>query len=115
MVAFQTSDQVAMVVLGLFIGAGILSLGRPRLDADASGIRVRNVLTTTVPWSAVYAIRFDRHSPWAALLLVNEDELPLLALQAADGERAVIAVQGLRALLEASRAGEPAAGEPRGG
>jgi hypothetical protein len=111
-VAFQTSDQVAMVVLGLFLGAGILSLGRPRLDADASGIRVRNVLTTTLPWSAVYAIRFDRHSPWAALLLVNEDELPLLALQAADGERAVATVRGLRALLAASREGEAAAGTP---
>jgi hypothetical protein len=111
-VAFQTSDQVAMVVLGLFVGAGILSLGRPRLDADASGIRVRNVLTTTVPWSSVHSIRFDRHSPWAALLLVNEDELPLLALQAADGERSVAAVRGLRALLAASREADAAEDRP---
>lgn len=109
-VAFQTSDQVAMIVLGLFIGAGILSLGRPRLDADVTGIRVRNVLTTTVPWSVVYAVRFDRHSPWAALLLTNEDEIPLLALQAADGKRALVAVEGLRALMAAAHA--QAAGSP---
>ena len=43
-VSFHTSDQVAMVGLGLAQGAGVLLVGRSRVDADAEGLRVRNVV-----------------------------------------------------------------------
>lgn len=99
-VAFQTSDQVAMVGLGLALGASILLLGRSRVDADGEGIQVRNiVLTHQLPWQAVRAITFTEHSPWAHLQLSNGDQLALLAVQANDRQRAVTAVRGLRALL----------------
>jgi hypothetical protein len=99
-VSFHTSDQVAMIGLGLAMGAGVLLVGRSRVDADADGLRVRNVVVHhAVPWSAVRAVRFDEHSPWATLLLTNDDELAVSAVQAADGERALLAVRGLRALL----------------
>ena len=113
-VAFQTADQVAMVVLGLAMGAGVLLVARPRVDADAAGIRVRNVVGThELPWSMVRAVRFDRHSPWASLLLSNGDELSVLAVQAADRGRAVDAVEGLRALLAAAtRPRTPPRGPP---
>ena len=103
-VAFQTADQVAMMGLGLAMGAAVLWVARPRVDADARGIRVRNVLGDhELPWSVVRAVLFDRHSPWATLLLSNGDELAVLAVQAADKERAAVAVEALRALLAASR------------
>jgi hypothetical protein len=99
-VSFHTSDQVAMVGLGLALGAGVLLVGRSRVEADADGIRVRNVVMNhELPWAAVQAVRFDEHSPWATLLLTNDDELAVSAVQAADGERALVAVRGLRALL----------------
>jgi hypothetical protein len=99
-VSFHTSDQVAMVGLGLAMGAGVLLIGRSRVDADADGVRVRNVVMNhDVPWSMVRAVRFNEHSPWATLLLTNDDELAVSAVQAADGERALLAVRGLRALL----------------
>jgi hypothetical protein len=99
-VAFHTADQVAMVGLGLALGAGVLMVGRSRVDADAEVIRVRNVVIShELPWSAVRAVRFDEHSPWATLLLTNDDELAVSAVQAADGARALVAVRGLRALL----------------
>ena len=108
-VAFGPTDQVAMAGLGLFLGAGILALGRPRVDADASGIRARNLLgERTVRWSAVQAVRFDERFRWATLLLTNDDEFAVLALQGWDGERAAAAVEGLRALLAAARAQQPA-------
>ena len=107
-VSFHTSDQVAMVGLGLVMGAGVLLVGRSRVDADAEGLRVRNVLMNhEVPWSAVRAVRFDEHSPWATLLLTNDDELAVSAVQAADGERALVAVRGLRALLADHQARHP--------
>jgi hypothetical protein len=108
-VSFHTSDQVAMIVLGLVLGAGILALGRPRVDADAAGVRVRNILGShALPWELVRSVRFDRSSAWATLLLANGDELAVLAVQASDKERALAAVEGLRALLAFHRPPEPA-------
>ena len=105
---FTTADQVAVVGLGLVLGAGLLALGRPRVDADATGVRVRNLFgEREVPWAAVRAVRFDRRFRWATLLLTNDDEFAVLAIQGADGDRAVEAVEGLRALLAANRAQQP--------
>jgi hypothetical protein len=107
-VTYRTSDQAAMVGLGLVLAAGILFLGRSRVDADAEGVRVRNlVVHHQLPWQAVQAVRFDRKSAWASLLLENGDEISLLAVQAVDKEHAVRAVEGLRALRAAARANDP--------
>jgi hypothetical protein len=103
-VRFQTSDQLAMFGIGLALGAGIVLLGRSRVDADAAGVRVRNVVGgRELPWSVVRAVRFDRKSAWATLLLESGDEVAVLAVQAIDGERAVQAVEGLRRLRDAAR------------
>ena len=108
-VAFGWVDQVAMIGLGVCLGAGILTLGRSRVDADSSGVAVRNLFVRHVyPWAAVRAVRFDRHSSWASLLLTNGDEVSVLAVQAGDREHAVRAVDGLRALLAQAKAAEPA-------
>jgi hypothetical protein len=108
-VVFGTVDQLAVAGLGVALGAGVLLLGRSRVDADAEGVRVRNLaITHQVPWTAVRAVAFDRTSSWASLVLRNGDEMSLLAVQAVDKERAVAAVEGLRALLAEARATEPA-------
>ncbi len=108
-VQFGVVDQVAIGGLGLILGAGIALLGRSRVDADADGIRVRNVaMTRELGWRSVRAVRFDRKSAWASLLLENGDETSLLAVQAVDREHAVRAVEGLRALHAAARAKDPA-------
>ena len=108
-VDFGPTDQVAMAGLGLFLGAGVLALGRPRVDADAAGVRVRNLLgRADLPWEAVRAVRFDRGAAWASLELANGDEMAVAAVQAVDGERAAVAVEGLRALHAAARARQPA-------
>ena len=108
-VTYRAADQVAMVGIGVLLGAGILLLGRARVDADAQGLRVRNVVGRhEVPWSMVRAVRFDPGSAWASLWLTNDDELALLAVQAADKMHAVRAVEGLRALHAHAKAQEPA-------
>ena len=107
-VRFGVVDQVAIAGLGLVMGAGILFLGRSRVDADARGLRWRNVvLQHELPWSAVRAVAFERKSPWAQLELRNGDAVALFAVQAVDKARAVEAVEGLRALLAAAKAQEP--------
>ena len=108
MVAFRTSDQIAIFGLGLALGAAIMALGRSRVDADAEGVRVRNIVVRhELPWTAVRAVSFARTSSWATLQLENDDEVAVLAVQAADKERAVRAVEALRALHAAKRAQDP--------
>lgn len=101
---FQMADQIAMTLLGVVLAGAALLLTRPRVQADADGIRVRNVLGfTALPWGVVARVRFDEGDSWASLDLHDDDSVALLAVQANDGESAVETVLGLRRLLAASR------------
>ncbi|TFV50377.1 PH domain-containing protein [Blastococcus sp. TF02A-35] len=101
-------DQVAIAGLGLVLAFGVVFLGRSRVDADADGVRVRNLLVHhQLPWTAVRAVRFDRTSYWGSLLLENGDEVSLLGLQSFDAQSAVRGVEALRALHAAARAKDP--------
>jgi len=117
-VVFGPSDQVAMLVLGLIVAGGVLVVARPSVTADVRGLRVRNILVShDVPWEAVREVAFRDGSPWAVLELADDDQVALLAIQAADRERAVAAVRGLRALQgrhAARSAAGPADGRPAG-
>lgn len=108
---FQRGDQLAMIGLGVFGALGILLFTRPRVVADARGVRVRNVIGShELPWEVVRGVRFDRGAPWASLELYDDDLLPMVALQAADKERAVEGVRALRRLHQAhlaALAGDP--------
>jgi hypothetical protein len=100
---FERGDQTAMIGLGVLIGLGILAFCRPRVCADESGIRIRNVVGGyDLPWSVVRAVRFDRNSPWATLELYDDEQVSVHALQAADKEYAVDGVRKLRALHRAA-------------
>ncbi|TDB72807.1 PH domain-containing protein [Micromonospora sp. KC723] len=99
---FQRGDQLAMVGLGVFGALVILLFTRPRVEADARGVRVRNVVGSyELPWEVVRGVRFDRGAPWASLELHDDDLLPMVALQAADKEIAVEGVRALRRLHQA--------------
>ncbi|TDC59872.1 PH domain-containing protein [Micromonospora sp. KC207] len=99
---FQRGDQLAMIGLGVLGALGILLFTRPRVEADALGVRVRNVLGSyELPWEVVRGVRFDRGAPWASLELHDDDLLPMMALQAADKELAVQGVRALRRLHQA--------------
>jgi hypothetical protein len=100
---FQRGDQTAMIGLGVLLGLGILAFTRPRVTADADGVKVRNVIGGyDLPWTAVRAVRFDRNSPWATLEMHDDDTVSVHALQAADKQYAVEGVRALRALHSAA-------------
>jgi len=97
--SFNASDQLAMVGLGVLLAAGVLTLTRPRVEADDRGVRVRNVIGGyDLPWSVVRAVRFDDGSPWASLELLDDETVAVMAVQANDKAYAVEAVRGLRRL-----------------
>jgi hypothetical protein len=104
-VVFRLADQVAMVLLGVLLGAGILLLARPRVRADAEGVEVRNTgWPRYLPWELVRAVSFPDGASWARLDLPDHEYVAVLAVQAVDGARAVEAIRGLRALHAAARA-----------
>jgi hypothetical protein len=108
---FGTGDQVAMIALGILGALGILLFTRPRVEADARGIRVRNLVGGyDLPWEVVRSVQFGRGAPWATLELQDDDLVSMMAVQAADKEYAVATVRALRTLLAThEQTGTPAA------
>jgi hypothetical protein len=98
-VNFYVSDQVAMAGVGVVLACGALWFGRPRVRADRDGVEVRNMLgTRRFAWSDVASVSFPDGSPWARLELPGDEYVPLVAVQAIDGEHAVTAMRELRRL-----------------
>ena len=98
-VIFRTSDALAMAGLGLLFAGGLMLTARPRLRADAAGLRVRNIVGERfVPWPVVERIAFPEGAVWAQLELADDEVMSVMAIQSMDKERAVVALHGVRAL-----------------
>lgn len=101
-VHFTTSDQVAMVGIGLALAAAVLWPTWPRVRADDDGVEVRNLFgARRFSWSDVRQLSFPDKAWWARLELPGDEYVPMLAIQALDGERAVAAMRELRRLHRA--------------
>jgi hypothetical protein len=97
-VQFGLSDQISLVLIGIVLAAATLLLVRPRVRADADGVEVRNLFFgQRVPWSVISGVSFPDGAPWARLELPADEYVPVVAIQAFDGERAVRAIRELRA------------------
>jgi hypothetical protein len=112
-VEFGLSDRISLVFVGVALGACTLVFIRPKVRADAEGVEVRNVLFgQKVSWKLIRGVSFPDGAPWARLELPADEYIPVVAIQALDGERAVHAIRELRAWHRDVTA---AAGEQRTG
>lgn len=103
-VYFRVADQIAMIVMGLLVAAGVLLLARPRVRADAAHIEVRNIVTSHfLRWDEVVRVAFPDSASFARLDLPADEYISVLAIQSTDGQRAVDAMRRLRELHAASR------------
>ncbi|MCF6386021.1 PH domain-containing protein [Mycobacterium sp. MBM] len=103
-VVFRTADQVGIALVGITIAAVTLLLARPRLRAGAAGISVRNALTyKLIPWTDVVDVSFPPGARWARVDLPDDEYTAIMAIQAVDKDRAVQAMDRLRALMDRYR------------
>jgi hypothetical protein len=71
---------------------------------------VRNLLLTrTVAWDDVLAVRFPDGDPWVSLELADDDVLAVMAVQRVDGERGREEAVRLATLLSRRRSTPPPA------
>jgi hypothetical protein len=113
-VAFTPVTRAMVALFGLGCAGLLLLLTRPRLVADADGLRVRNVgRWRWLPWGVVQGVRLDDASPWMAVDLADDETVPVLAVQAADGARARATFAAVRDLHRRA-AGAGGTAPPRG-
>lgn len=104
--SLRAGDRSALVGVGILIAVGVLTLARPRVDADERHIHVRNVIGSyDLTWDLVRGVRFGKGSPWASLDLADDERISLMAIQAVDKEYALEAMTTLRRLLAQSQRG----------
>lgn len=100
---FEVSDQIAMALVGVFLAGCVLLLTRPRVRAQEEWIEVRNLLgSTRYAWADIRGLSFPDGSAWARVELPADEYVSIMAVQAADGARAVTAMRALRALYKES-------------
>ena len=89
-VSMGPADRVGFLLLGL--GAVWFLHRQASVAAVPSerGLVVRNLfLTRDLEWAEIIAVRFGGGDPWVTLDLSDGDTLAVMAVQRADGERAV--------------------------
>ncbi len=104
-------------VIALFLGCVAIghALGRCRVDAGETGLRVVNGYRShDLTWAQVLAVRLGPGAPWATLDLADGTSLSAMGIQGSDGDRARRQVVDLRALIDAHAAPEPPTEPPPG-
>lgn len=94
-------DQIAIGGLAVVLAAAVVAvLTRPRLRVGPAGLLVRNVLDDRlIPWSEVVDFTFPAGKRWAQVDLQAYEYVPVVAIQSADRDRAVEAMDTVRTLM----------------
>ena len=102
--SFDVKDQVGTVVVGIVVALLLIMPTYPRLIADEHEIRLRSFLGNyrVIPWNVVVDVRFPSNVRFAQVVLPGEETLAIYAVQRWDKDRAVEAMEGLRALFAAT-------------
>ncbi|MGV9711192.1 PH domain-containing protein [Gordonia sp. NPDC003424] len=97
-------DQLAIALIGTLEAGAVLLLTRARLRAGAAGVAVRNLGSDRLfTWDRVEGLAYPEKG-WSAWLLLPADEhIPVVAVQAWDGDRAVSAMTRFRELEQRYR------------
>lgn len=109
---FSPSYDPDATVLNLLNRAGIFLLGvlgaaflwrytLIKAVPSPQGLKVQNIIRThDVEWAQILSVGYSGGAPWAVLELTDTQELAVMAIQRADGDRARREASRLAALIE---------------
>lgn len=102
----NAATQLGIEDYGLVVAVAAILLGvlwrQSTVSAIPSvqGVAVRNLMGTThLEWAQIMSVRFSVDRAWAQLDLADGDQIAVMAIQSADGERARRAAKRLAALV----------------
>ena len=95
-------DRIGFVVVAAAVGSVLLRFGRLRADPSPAGLAVRNLVRREdLRWEQIVSVRFGDGDPWVMLDLSDGDVLAVMAIQRADGARALAEARRLATLVAA--------------
>ncbi|PWD49718.1 hypothetical protein C8046_02360 [Serinibacter arcticus] len=93
-------DYLLMIVFSCVLWGILWRQATVRAVPDADGLTVRNLLTTRrLEWAEVVSVRYSADRAWAQLDLAEGDEIAVMAIQKADGDRSIQEARRLAALV----------------
>jgi hypothetical protein len=95
-------DRIGFLVVAVAIGWVLLRFGLLRADPGPAGLVVRNLVRREdLRWEQIVAVRFGDGDPWVMLDLSSGEVLAVMAIQRADGPRALAEARRLATLVAA--------------
>ena len=106
--AFTVAQDVTMAFFLAVALAILYGIARTRVSTDDEGIHVLNGFRRhDLAWAEVVQVSLGRGAPWAVADTSAGTTVQLMAIQNADGDRAVAAVRALRDQLARHTPPEP--------
>ena len=95
-------DRIGFVAVAAAIGSVLLRFGLLRADPSPGGLAVRNLVRREdLRWEQIVSVRFGDGDPWVMLDLSDGDVVAVMAIQRADGARALAEARRLSTLVAA--------------
>lgn len=94
-------NRVLIFLIGVAMGAFLLRYALIRAIPSPEGLRVVNIIRKhDLEWAEILRVGFAQGGPWAVLELTDTEEVSVMAIQRADGQRAHKEAARLAALIE---------------
>lgn len=106
-ITFVPAEQVTFALFLVATLAMLHAVGRSRVTADESGMRITNGYKRhDVAWSDIEGFSLNTGAPWPTLVTTDDDRVMLFAIQSSDGPSARAAVATLQQRLQQYRVDE---------
>lgn len=94
-------NRILIFLVGVAMGGFLLRYALIRAVPSEHGLRVVNILRSyDLEWAEILRVGFAQGGPWAVLELTDTEEVSVMAIQRADGQRARKEAARLAALIE---------------
>ncbi|MFJ3335633.1 PH domain-containing protein [Streptomyces sp. NPDC086766] len=102
-------ERLSFVLTGALLAGVPLTLARPKVVADETGVTVVNIVSRRhLDWAEILQVNLRQGDPWVFLNLSDGTSLPALGIQPGIArQRAVADARTLRALVEARSVQDP--------